>query len=380
MSGKILIVDSVATNRIVLNVKLSAAFYTVFQAASAREALDLAKDHRPDMVVCAASLPDMGFALFARRLRALPDLQALPLVALLDRNAPETRLAMLGDGATDIVAKPFSEPVFLARLRSLLRQTHRDSELGIRADAAEAQATDAIAREDYSPAQRIARMLSYYVQKLSKEHPPIRPLQLDSEAQAHNWRYTEFRKHCRQDMERAVQSLGRINPKNEAVREAFMPRNIDLSYCNLQGFDLRNRQYQGARFRHSNLQAADLEGAHLEYSDLTVTDLRDADMRKAHLQGAILFQARMSTLTQIVDCNFRGAAIFFVDEETITKLRPYWNDIIAFMEWLPPDAPSHWHEVNNFEPDQAESDWRTWAAEHHPGIKIYSDHRDKHLT
>jgi two-component system cell cycle response regulator len=138
MSGKILIVDSVATNRIVLNVKLSAAFYTVFQAASAREALDLAKDHRPDMVVCAASLPDMGFALFARRLRALPDLQALPLVALLDRNAPETRLAILGDGATDIVAKPFSEPVFLARLRSLLRQTHRDSELGIRADAAEA--------------------------------------------------------------------------------------------------------------------------------------------------------------------------------------------------------------------------------------------------
>jgi hypothetical protein len=247
-------------------------------------------------------------------------------------------------------------------------------------DRLEGLAIDAIAREEYPPAQRIARMLSHYVQELSKEHPPNSSLHFESEANVRNWRYSEFRKHCRQDMERAVQSLGRINPKDEAARDAFMPRNINLTSCNLQGFDLRNRQYQGTRFRHANLQAADLEGAHLERSDLTETDLRDVDLCKAHLQGAMLFQARMSTRTQIVDCNFSGAAVFFVDDETITKLRPHWNNIIAFLKWLPSDAPDHWHEVNNFNPDQAEAEWRSWAAEHHPAIKIYTDYRDKDPT
>jgi hypothetical protein len=233
---------------------------------------------------------------------------------------------------------------------------------------------------NFDHAQRIARVLSAYVREQSIKHPPNSSLHFESEANVRNWRYSEFRKHCRQDMERAVQSLGRINPKDEAARDAFMPRNINLTSCNLQGFDLRNRQYQGTRFRHANLQAADLEGAHLERSDLTETDLRDVDLCKAHLQGAMLFQARMSTRTQIVDCNFSGAAVFFVDDETITKLRPHWNNIIAFLKRLPSDAPDHWHEVNNFNPDQAEAEWRSWAAEHHPAIKIYPDYRDKDPT
>lgn len=244
-------------------------------------------------------------------------------------------------------------------------------------DRLEGLAIDAIARKDYPPARRIARMLSHYVQELSKEHPPISPLNFESEAQAHNWRYTEFRKHCRQDMERAVQSLGRINPKDEAARDAFMPRNINLTSCNLQGFDLRGGRFQGTRLRQANLQAADLEGAHLECSDLTEADLRDADLRKAHLQGAMLFQAKMSARTKIVDCKFSGAAVFFVDVETITQLRDYWDDIKAFLPDMPAKAPDHWPKGKDFDPDQAEAEWRTWAAEHHPGIKIYPDYRDK---
>ncbi|MBC7179398.1 MAG: diguanylate cyclase response regulator, partial [Roseovarius sp.] len=50
MSGKILIVDDLATNRIVLKVKLCHAHYEVVQAASAKEALRLVAVERPDLI------------------------------------------------------------------------------------------------------------------------------------------------------------------------------------------------------------------------------------------------------------------------------------------------------------------------------------------
>ena len=220
-------------------------------------------------------------------------------------------------------------------------------------DRLEELALEALQRKDYLSARRIAQMLSYYVQELSKENSPQSGLQLHDEAEIKNWREKELRKKMRQDMERAVQSLGRINPKDESDREAFAPKYIDLRHCNLQGFDLRDCRYQGAQFRNANLQAADLEGAHLEYSDLTEADLRDVDLRKAHLEGAILFESKMSKLTQIDTCSLQGAAVFFVTKETINTLFPQWNNIIAFLIELPPGAPDHWHTVSSdsFDPD-----------------------------
>jgi two-component system cell cycle response regulator len=60
MSGKILIVDDIATNRIVLRVKLSSAFYTVIQASSEGEALKLAQADPPDLAIISATLPEGG--------------------------------------------------------------------------------------------------------------------------------------------------------------------------------------------------------------------------------------------------------------------------------------------------------------------------------
>jgi len=65
VSGKVLIVDPVVTNRIVMKVKLSKACYQVVQAASGAEALEAARMLRPDLIVCAARLPDMDAETFA---------------------------------------------------------------------------------------------------------------------------------------------------------------------------------------------------------------------------------------------------------------------------------------------------------------------------
>lgn len=130
MTGKILIVDSVATNRIVLKVKLSAAFYHVLQAGSAQEAVTLAADTRPDLVLV-APLPDTGFADLLARLRALPGMASTPVIALLSQNEPAARVRRLSQGAADVIAKPMPEAVLLARLRSQLRHALRHDDLDL---------------------------------------------------------------------------------------------------------------------------------------------------------------------------------------------------------------------------------------------------------
>ena len=58
VQGTILIVDPIATNRIVLKVKLASAFYDVLQAATMAEALEIAQHRTPDLILSALCLPD----------------------------------------------------------------------------------------------------------------------------------------------------------------------------------------------------------------------------------------------------------------------------------------------------------------------------------
>ena len=60
MAGKILVIDTVMPNRIILKVKLSGAGYLVQIAASGREGLDMAMLDRPDLIILDMDLPDLS--------------------------------------------------------------------------------------------------------------------------------------------------------------------------------------------------------------------------------------------------------------------------------------------------------------------------------
>jgi len=122
MSGKILIVDAVATNRIVLKVKLSAAHFDVHQATSGGAAVALARSVQPDLIILGASLSDMSCADLIGAIRARPDLATVPIVALLPDGSGAARVTALQAGADDIITQPIDERIMLARLRGLLRQ------------------------------------------------------------------------------------------------------------------------------------------------------------------------------------------------------------------------------------------------------------------
>jgi two-component system cell cycle response regulator len=138
MSGKILIVDDLATNRIVLKVKLCHAHYEVVQAASAKEALRLVAVQRPDLILANACLPDATASDFLTALRRAEGNRTIPVMFLQTTNCPTERRAALSAGADDILSKPVPEALLLARLRNLLRQHHGEQELSLQIGGAQA--------------------------------------------------------------------------------------------------------------------------------------------------------------------------------------------------------------------------------------------------
>ena len=132
MAGKILIVDDVATNRIVLKVKLASAFYETIQASCGAEALQIARDIRPDLVLLDVELPDMSGIEVCERLKADPATRDIPVVMITAFHDAPRRLEALRAGAEEVFWKPLDELVLLARLRSLLRARETQEQLGLR--------------------------------------------------------------------------------------------------------------------------------------------------------------------------------------------------------------------------------------------------------
>jgi two-component system cell cycle response regulator len=132
VAGKILIVDDVSTNRIVLKVKLAAAFYETIQAGSGADALRLTRELRPDLVLLDLVLPDMDGVEVCARLKSDPLTHAIPVVILTAARDEPARLRALDAGAEDIFWKPYSDVVLFARLRSVLRARDAEMELGLR--------------------------------------------------------------------------------------------------------------------------------------------------------------------------------------------------------------------------------------------------------
>lgn len=147
MAGRILIVDDVATNRIVFKVKLAAACYQPVMASDGASCLHTAREARPDLILLDATLPDMSGIDVLKQLRAEPETRNIPVVLISASTDPALCIAALEAGADDCLIKPIEDSVLMARLRNLLRQHEAMAELGQRDETlqtlglAEAQAS-----------------------------------------------------------------------------------------------------------------------------------------------------------------------------------------------------------------------------------------------
>jgi two-component system, OmpR family, response regulator MprA len=105
---------------------LSFAGYGVELAATGEEALEIARDRLPDLVVLDVMLPGIDGLEVCSRLRAgAPD---LPILMLTAKDRVPDRVAGLDAGADDYLVKPFAFDELLARIRALLRRARPEEE------------------------------------------------------------------------------------------------------------------------------------------------------------------------------------------------------------------------------------------------------------
>ncbi len=96
--------------------------YQFFGADSGKEALQLARRLRPDLVLLDLMLPDMDGLEVCRVLRADSATAGILIVLLTARTEDIDIVAGLATGADDYITKPFQPRVLLARLKAILRR------------------------------------------------------------------------------------------------------------------------------------------------------------------------------------------------------------------------------------------------------------------
>lgn len=116
---KLLLVEDDQTLRDTLAYNLTREDYEVIQAGDGVSALNLARQHHPDLVVLDIMLPELDGLTVCRTLRRET---AVPIVLLTARSGDVDRIVGLDSGADDYVVKPFSLGELMARLRAVLRR------------------------------------------------------------------------------------------------------------------------------------------------------------------------------------------------------------------------------------------------------------------
>ena len=120
MKKRILVVEDTEDNRQILRDLLTFAGFDLIEAGDGATGVDMARLHRPDLVLMDLQLPVIDGFEATRRIRADPALRDMPVIAV-------TSFAMSGDaeraidsGCNAYVAKPFSPRALLAKIREFL--------------------------------------------------------------------------------------------------------------------------------------------------------------------------------------------------------------------------------------------------------------------
>jgi DNA-binding response OmpR family regulator len=119
MSARILVVDDEPSVTDLLAYNLRKAHYDVVVAADGRQALKLAREATPDLILLDLMLPEVDGLDVCRELRKST---AVPIIMITALGEETDRVVGLEVGADDYVTKPFSVRELLARIKSVLRR------------------------------------------------------------------------------------------------------------------------------------------------------------------------------------------------------------------------------------------------------------------
>ncbi|HEY9886575.1 MAG TPA: response regulator [Vampirovibrionales bacterium] len=121
----ILIADDEPSLRLLVKATLSSRKYTVIEATNGQEALELAKQHKPDLILLDVMMPFLtGFQVCAE-LRKDNELIRVPVVILTAKGGQDDKEMAKSVGATYFLTKPFRPPDLLNAVDLVLKATQK---------------------------------------------------------------------------------------------------------------------------------------------------------------------------------------------------------------------------------------------------------------
>ncbi|WP_340150210.1 PleD family two-component system response regulator [uncultured Sneathiella sp.] len=121
MSARILVVDDVIPNVKILEAKLSVEYYDVVTAYNGPDALEIALEQQPDLILLDVMMPQMDGFEVCRRLKADLRTAHIPVIMVTALSEAADRVQGLESGADDFLTKPVDDLALFARVKSLLR-------------------------------------------------------------------------------------------------------------------------------------------------------------------------------------------------------------------------------------------------------------------
>jgi len=119
----LLVVDDMPANIHLLATSLMDD-YEILVATSGADALELIQGRLPDLILLDVIMPGMSGHEVCRKLKEDPQTRRIPVIFITGQNEESDELKGLNLGAVDFIAKPFSLPIVMARVRTHLELKH----------------------------------------------------------------------------------------------------------------------------------------------------------------------------------------------------------------------------------------------------------------
>lgn len=128
MSETILLIEDEEDVSDLIRYHLKKAKFRVLSACDGAEGITSAMEQRPDAVVLDIMMPKFNGFEVAKKLKADPMTEPIPILFLSAKGEPESRIKGLELGADDYLSKPFSPRELVLRIQSLLRRKRSSSQ------------------------------------------------------------------------------------------------------------------------------------------------------------------------------------------------------------------------------------------------------------
>ncbi|MGJ1203792.1 response regulator transcription factor [Sphingobacterium lactis] len=119
---KILVVDDEADIVELISYNLTKEGYQVYTASNGKEAIKVAKEVFPDLIILDVMMPEMDGIEACRLMRSMPEFKQVFMVFLTARSEEYSEIAGFNVGADDYIAKPIKPRALMSRINAILRR------------------------------------------------------------------------------------------------------------------------------------------------------------------------------------------------------------------------------------------------------------------